>query len=125
MKTITSTFKPLRRTIKGRKISIFTDGYIDEKCLPHGSGINGPWEVILKKDRATCYNTFDHMNENGMYDAEIDFSVTFRMNGEVSVRFHGLNSKGRRFVENDGLRDYLEETLAESWEPIAKELDWK
>ena len=124
MKIIMSTFKPLRKTIKGRKISVFTNDYIAEKFLPHGSGINGPWQVVLKKDRATCYNTFDHMDEHGMYDAYIDFSVTFRQDGEVSVRFHGLNSKGRRFVENDGLRDYLEETLAGSWEPIAKELDW-
>ena len=115
--------KPLRRTIKGHKISILTDTVIAHRILPHGSGINGDWQVVLKKDRATCYNTFDHMDENGMYDAYIDFSATFKPGRQVSVRFHDLTKDGRAAIK-DGLREYLEETLADSWDGVAKELEW-
>ena len=121
MRYISST--PLRKTIKGHRLSAFTDSFIANQFLPHGSGINSDWQVVLKKDRATCYNTFDHMDENGMYDAYIDFSVTFKPGRKVNVRFHDLTKDGRAAIK-DGLREYLEETLAESWDGIAKELEW-
>ena len=122
MRYINSVYRPLARTIKGHKVTIFID-HLVAKHLPHGSGINGDWQVVLKKDRATCYNTFDHMDENGMYDAYIDFSVTFKPGRQVSVRFHDLTKDGRAAIK-DGLREYLEDTLAESWDGIAKELEW-
>lgn len=83
-----------------------------ENVLPHGSGINGDWNITIRPDRVTCRNTYDHMDEYGMYDAYIDFSVIFK-NDTVKVMFHNLNSKGYRFVNNDMLRQYLEDTFAE------------
>jgi len=111
------------RSIKGHKMSTLTNLYI-ANLLPHGSGFNGDWEVKLTKDRVTCYNTYDHMDENGFYDAYLPFSVTFKPNGYIGIRFLGLTNQGRYFVEMDGLRQYFEDVFAECYEAIEKEMEW-
>ena len=94
------------------------------RALPHGSGINGDWEIRIAKDRVTCRNVYDHMCEEGLYDICIDFSVTFRKDGRVNVRFHQLSPDGRYTVKEDGLREYLADTLAECYDDVAEIMEW-
>ena len=83
------------------------ENYI-ENMLPAGSGVNGEYSIEVKKDKVTIKNTWDNMNENGYYDGVFKFSITYRINGNMSLHFHGLSRNEYRKIENNGLRDYLE-----------------
>lgn len=79
-----------------------------ENLLPAGSGINGEYTIEVKKDKIIVKNSWDNMNENGFYDDVFKFSITYRINGNMSLHFHGLSRNEYRKIENNGLRDYLE-----------------
>lgn len=55
-----------------------------KKLLPHGSGINGNWNVERSKKHSNIFyasNTYDAMRENGMYCHYYDFTLTIQYNG--------------------------------------------
>lgn len=78
--------------------------------LPHGSGINSDWSIDIKKDVVICKNSYERMNEAGMYDGVFPFSVRYAKD-DFKVTFHSLSSKERRIANEEGLKEYLEDTL--------------
>ena len=76
--------------------------------LPHGSGIDGKWEIEGLNDTITLYNTFDAMDENGMYDQVINFKVKVR----GSLMF-GIDLKiTGNFGKYQDIKEYLYEVLS-------------
>ena len=88
--------------------------------LPHGSGINYNYYIRIGKDYIKVYNCYDRMNEGGFYDGVFPFSVKFTKN-DFKLQFHNLNSYGYRMVNNEMLKDYLEDIYYEAYETL-KEL---
>lgn len=77
--------------------------------LPHGSGIDGDWAFDFVKsgdDKVIFYNSFHAMDENGMYDGWIDFTVT--ITPSIAYGFH------IKITGNFGKRQDIKEYLAES-----------
>lgn len=73
--------------------------------LPHGSGINYDYYIDwdkCKRDKVVFSNSYDAMNDVGMYDKVIDFVVT------VTPTFNGINItiKGN-FGKYQDIKDYL------------------
>ena len=87
------------------------------KILPHGSGINSDWEIDVKKDAVICKNSYDRMNEGGMYDGVFPFSVKYTKD-DAKVTFHSLTSAGYRIANGEDLRGYLEDVLG----PLQKDV---
>lgn len=80
-------------------------------CLPHGSGINGNWNISYKyRNGIKSYalaNTFDCMDENGFYDKYVHFRVTVSPSwSEIDVT---INGKFTRKYEH--IREYLGDIL--------------
>jgi hypothetical protein len=108
------------------------------KLLPHGSGIDCSWEITLHRDgNVTAKNYYHAMNENGMYDGYMPFTVKiFRvketrvnklkgpcagkyqivaMKGDIDVKITCNESRKASFY---GLKEYLEQTISFSLESI-------
>jgi len=81
------------------------------EMLPHGSGINGHWSIIEFDSHWECQNTYDTMNEYGMYDYTVSFSLIIPKKNPEKFRlhFHGYQYPVRKY----NLRDYLESLFAE------------
>jgi len=91
--------------------------------LPHGSGINGNWVGsfhYLKEKRQpgeigiTFSNTFEAMNEAGMYCHDYAFDVDFVFDVDSGIlSFDGISIHGRQLICcGSGLRDYLDELFS-------------
>ena len=82
------------------------------RSLPHGSGIDADWHLFMTgRYRIRMQCSYHAMDENGMYDGWVDFTVIIDADDEEYFRlmFHG--DKSRRMAEKYGLRDYLEQTI--------------
>ncbi len=93
-----------------------------EDTLPYGSGINDIWHFKRHKDNFECDNAYDHMNDVGMYDRCILFSVKIPDKDPMkfNVVFHG-SSADHKFAQRDDLRSYLEDLIADSISPVCEE----
>lgn len=90
--------------------------------LSQGSGINGKWTFKRLKDAYQCFNAYDNMNEVGMYDRVLDFSIKVPDTDAMKFKLHfHVSDANRKFIERDDTRSYLEDTIAESLEPILDE----
>ena len=82
-----------------------------ESDLPHGSGIDGTWNIEDKGSYIKAVNFFHCMDEHGYYDGYADFSLTIpkKCLTDFKMHFHGPTSQylNRKYM----LRDYLEETF--------------
>ena len=98
-----------------RKPKDITDDMVVElqDALPSGSGFNNPWEVEKKRNAIHASSTYEHMNEDGMYDKNIQFTLKFPYTDVMSFSsvFHGSDAD-KRFIKNDNFQEYLEETVA-------------
>jgi hypothetical protein len=118
--TRTHTFKDA--TLKREETSVPYDS--DEKIvwlkehLPHGSGINGDWNIYYDNDGTIhADNFYEPMNDNGFYESPVQFSVRIppdHFSGFTLTFTGGRHEK--YMVEKYGLRDYLEETFAPTFE---------
>lgn len=97
--------------------------------LPHGSGIDYDYTISANKKRNKVYaqNAYHYMNECGMYDGVLPFTVTFDIaKQDIKVVFH-VNGAGRYRVNKAGLKEYLQdiyyEALYNHFETIAKTLN--
>ncbi|MGQ4895183.1 MAG: hypothetical protein ACP6IQ_11230 [Candidatus Njordarchaeia archaeon] len=85
------------------------------KTLPHGSGIDYPWEIEDKGKYWKLTNSFHVMNEYGFYVGIADFSVIIDKKTKndkytyFRIHFHGKHS--HYLANRYGLRDYLEDTI--------------
>lgn len=106
--------------------------------LPHGSGIDCNWEVTKHKNgNVTCKNSFHSMDENGMYDGFMPFTVRIfrakktrlnKLSGPCEGKWQIIAKKGdidftlscneNRKVSFYGLKDYLNDILQYSLESI-------
>lgn len=103
-------------------------------ALPHGSGIDADWTVISdSRHRKEIGCSYHAMDENGMYDGWVDFSVVIfqhtadkfnplrgpcegktqvlHRRGDVAFRIVGQFSANRR-NSTYGLKSYLEEIIS-------------
>ena len=86
------------------------------ELLPRGSGINGEWWVEqVNKCQFVCNNDYHAMDEMGGYCCYNEFNarVTLLTDGSFRlerVTFHKFN----RHAHNNGLRDYLFDTINQS-----------
>jgi len=72
----------------GLHYSTEVDGPADRACvnvqdladaLPHGSGIDSDWRIVVKKNGAVyVFGSYHQMDENGMYNGWVDFTVIIR-----------------------------------------------
>lgn len=92
------------------------------EALPHGSGINGDWEIEYRKNYIIARNSYHCMDENGFYDGWQDFSVVIKKDeykGEyqnnIRLHFHNCHYLADKYM----LREYLEDTIyycLEKWQ---------
>ena len=80
--------------------------------LPHGSGINGDWNIEDKGRYFGCYNFYDCMNEVGMYDGVADFQLIIPKKDPMSFRLHFLGKFAAYQNWKYALREYLDDTFA-------------
>ena len=93
--------------------------------LPHGSGINWDWKIQESKDGESfvAKNCYEHMNEVGIYDFNAPFQVIIPKENPMNfeVQWTGTEKQIQQ-AEDDDLKSYLEDTIAESlpgWLKIA------
>ena len=87
--------------------------------LPHGSGIDCDWKITENKGYFKCENSYHLMNDNGYYVGYIDFSVVISKSKPYDFKLHfHTNSNGRRMIEQNDLRSYLDDTIAYSLESL-------
>jgi len=84
--------------------------YIEEQ-LPHGSGIDYAWNIEDKGNYIKCENAYHTMNEDGFYDAIVDFSLIIPKDKPEKFRLH-FHGKVHYIVEKYMLRNYLEDLFA-------------
>lgn len=89
--------------------------------LPHGSGIDSDWHIIVKDNKVIANNSYHAMDEYGMYTDWIDFKVYMnilkdnRLNHNFEVTKVTLGQKSLWMYDDDGhkyndiplIRDYL------------------
>ena len=80
--------------------------------LPHGSGINGEWQIEEKKDKFLAINYYETMDEWGFYDGIANFTLVIpKLNpNDFLLHFNGSHSQyqNRKYL----LREYLEDIFA-------------
>lgn len=98
---------------------------IERRFLPGGSGFDEiPSVAMATKDRIIIYGAFHAMNEYGMYDGWINFSVTVKPVASLKG-FGGINvivrhSRGRWPRRHRDLKEYIAECYAEA---LCEEID--
>jgi len=77
--------------------------------LPHGSGINGDWNITDKGSYVMASCSYEAMNENGFYDGWQDFTVTIPKDNptDFKLQFNGNQYLAQKY----SLRDYLIDTI--------------
>lgn len=94
---------------------------IIENLLPHGSGINGTWQLtLLKNGKVLASNCFDAMNEVGMYCHYYDFTLTIEhiptqgkyiiIPGKYEITRLNFHGQKENACCGYGLKDYIFET---------------
>ena len=78
-------------------------------CSCHGSGIDYEWYAVENKGYIVLTNSYHSMNDCGMYDAVIDFSVTIPKTDILNFDVKCLSN--RYYWNKYGLKEYLEDTI--------------
>lgn len=67
--------------------------------LPHGSGINGTWDITTKDNKTFhAANTYEAMNENGFYCHNYSFTAIYKYNGKNATEKCPICNDGKRLV---------------------------
>lgn len=76
--------------------------------LPHGSGIDGDWNIVRQKNGSwVCSNSFHRMNESGFYDGWTPFKVKFFTHQkDVVNKLHGPLEGKTQIVHRKGDADF-------------------
>ncbi|MHA1372523.1 MAG: hypothetical protein ACTSRA_22720 [Promethearchaeota archaeon] len=90
------------RNIKEKDKKLFT-------YIPHGSGIDGNWEITDKGKYFKCENSFHCMDEYGFYEGYADFSLIIPKKKPLDFRLHFHGKYSQYLNYKYGLRNYLEE----------------
>jgi hypothetical protein len=87
--------------------------------LPHGSGIDCEWVVVIEKNRIVCKNSIHALNENGFYMGFIPFTVKLPIIDGI-IQCHGfkLTAHGWKNYLTQRYwplyKDYVEQCLLDS-----------
>lgn len=73
-----------------------------ESLLPHGSGIDGNWNLeYLNKNIIHASNYFHAMDESGMYCHSYDFTARYKYNGiDKHLKCEYCHGSGIRYVKD-------------------------
>jgi hypothetical protein len=88
--------------------------------IMHGSGINSDWYALDKGGYIILYNSYESMNEAGMYDADTDFSITIDKTDVYNYTVRCL-SRNRHYWNKYGLKEYIEDTFINCFGMAIKE----
>ena len=90
---------------------MLTQGKVDriKAVLPHGSGINYDYKIRVVGSRLYALNSYDVMDENGMYVGTLPFTVCYKTGKLAYIEFNGLTSRGYCIVNKYAIREYLYE----------------
>lgn len=122
---------------------ISEDNLLD--LLPHGSGIDASWEIDTHKNgNITAKNSFHSMNDTGMYDGWMNFTVRiFRVKKNKLNKLKGPSEGKYQIVAKKGdidftvsccesrkasfydLKNYLNDTLDTHLESIVTQLRYE
>ena len=82
------------------------------ELLPHGSGIDGDWQVLWNPKRKAwvCENSFHVMNNVGYYVGWCDFRLVIPEENPQEFRLHFLGPN-RWMARYYHLRDFLEDSF--------------
>ena len=86
-------------------------------ALPHGSGINSPWEITDMRSYVRAGGTFSPMNYQGMYLAEAPFTVIIRgtpSSGTLDFKLHFNGEWSQYMNQRYMLRDHLEDSISQA-----------
>ena len=79
--------------------------------LPHGSGINYDWHVVIKDNETVlCHCLYDTINEQGLYCESIDFTAEYHFSfydGELKLKLTDLSLS----VDGEPLEDYIDDVM--------------
>ena len=88
-----------------------------ENVLPHGSGINYDYKIRVGGARVYASNSYDVMNESGIYVGTLPFTVCYKKTGKLAymayIEFNRLTSRGYRIANKYAIREYLYELYYE------------
>ena len=87
-----------------------------DSILPHGSGINGTWEITSKYGKVYASNYYDAMNESGMYCHIHDFTAVYSIQPDHTFQLERINyhNQRERSCCSYGLHEYLFDTLIDT-----------
>jgi hypothetical protein len=78
--------------------------------LPHGSGLDGEWSLDFEKSndkQLTFYMQYHCMNENGMYDGYVDFTLKVKASLQFDVDLFITGNFGKYQDVKEYLYDIL------------------
>ena len=84
-----------------------------KSVLPHGSGINYDYKIRVAGTRLYVSNSYDVMDENGVYIGVLPFTVCYKNGKFAYIEFNGLTSRGYCIVNKYAIREYLYELYYE------------
>lgn len=85
-------------------------------ALPHGSGINGKWEITDMRSYVRAEGTFSPMNDQGYHLAEAPFTIIIRgtPRGTLGFKLHFNGEWSQYMNQRYMLRDYLEDSISQA-----------
>ena len=90
-----------------------------ENVLPHGSGINYDYKIRVGGARVYASNSYDVMDENGMYVGTLPFTVCYK-NGKLAyIQFNGLTPRGYYIANKYAIKQCLYDLYRDAENKIA------
>jgi len=80
--------------------------------LPHGSGINGDWNIYEKDGKIIAENYYDTMDEMGFYDRPAYFKLVIDKKNPKDFKLHFTDKTSQYLNQKYMLRNYLEDTIS-------------
>ena len=84
-----------------------------KSVLPHGSGINYDYKIRVGGSRLYALNSYDVMDDNGMYVGTLPFTVCYKTGKLAYIEFNGLTSRGYYIANKYDIKEYLYELYRE------------
>ena len=90
-----------------------------ENGLPYGSGINYDYEIRVVGTRLYVSNSYDVMDENGVYVGTLPFTVCYK-NGKLAyIQFNRLTPRGYYIANKYAIKEYLYDLYYDAENKIA------
>lgn len=80
--------------------------------IPHGSGIDGTWQIRKMKSYFKCDCDYHAMNGGGYYDGWAEFSVIIPFKDPENFKLHFHGNHSQQLNSKHCLRECLEQTMS-------------